>query len=307
MLKQKMKTMPTTAGNLPMLRAAYSDRTAALMAKLADLAYEFPPDEKSVGTPAITPVAFRTLGFQKITYFHNGWDDGWAYVVEGPDIIVVAFRGTATTKNWGTNFQVSMVNPPGTNESLRVHHGFFDAFNALANGLNIKTQKLQKGLRQTIDDIMAKTEGKVPIFFTGHSLGGALAQIATAVFGCDQVAACYTFGSPRVGNKYFDLWVKPPSYRIENYADIVPQVPYFSPKLPIPEIYRHSGDARYLPYQVDGSPFRYEPSIFIRFWQLLVGLVHFIGACSILGIADHSREKYVSKLAAIADERNYSR
>src|SRR6516162_5958527 len=72
-----------------------------------------------------------------------------------------------------------------------------------------------------------------------HSLGGALAQIAGAVLGSDQVAACYTYGSPRVGNFYFDPWVKVPSYRVMNYADIVPQVP-------LPIAYRHSGDPRYM-------------------------------------------------------------
>lgn len=34
-----------------------------------------------------------------------------------------------------------------------------------------------------------------------------------------------------VGNIYFDLWVKVPSYRVMNYADIVPQVP-------VPLVYR---------------------------------------------------------------------
>jgi hypothetical protein len=31
----------------------------------------------------------------------------------------------------------------------------------------------------------------MPIYITGHSLGGAPAQIASAVLGDDQVAACY--------------------------------------------------------------------------------------------------------------------
>jgi len=80
--------------------------------------------------------------------------------------------------------------------------------------------------------------------------GRRLAQIATAVLGSDQITACYTFGSPRVGNSYFDLWVKPPSYRVMNDADIVPTVPF-------PIIYRHSGDPRYMPDVVQASPFRF--------------------------------------------------
>ena len=80
----------------------------------------------------------------------------------------------------------------------------------------------------SLNALKARIEGatlpSVPIYFIGHSLGGALAQIATAKFGSDRVAACYTFGSPRVGSAFFDLWVKPPSYRVVNYADLVPQI-----------------------------------------------------------------------------------
>jgi len=95
------------------------------------------------------------------------------------------------------------------------------------------------GIKEKMDAVKMATKGTVPIYITGHSLGGALAQIAGAVLGSDQVAACYTFGAPRVGNFYFDLWVKVPSYRVMNYADIVPQIP-------LPIVYRHSGDPRYM-------------------------------------------------------------
>ncbi|MGJ0391399.1 MAG: lipase family protein, partial [Methylocystis sp.] len=252
------------ATDLPILRAAYSDRTAALMATLARLAYDFPPQGSQPGPAPAIPAEFKSLGFDRITYFHNGLIDGWAYLAEGQDIIALVFRGTQSTQNWDTNFQVETINPPNTDAHLHVHKGFYNAFSKMADG--------KEGLRLAFEKVRDASQGTIPIYITGHSLGGALAQIATAVFGCDQIAACYTFGSPRVGNSYFDLWVKPPSYRVENYADIVPQVPVFAPQLPIPEFYRHSGDARYLPKRVVGSPFRYEPGLLVRAWQFLLGL-----------------------------------
>jgi predicted lipase len=138
-----------------------------------------------------------------------------------------------------------------------VHQGFYSAFERLSDGAT--------GIRE---QMRATTPVNVPIYITGHSLGGALAQIGTAVFGNDQIAACYTFGSPRVGNNIFDLWVKPPSYRVINYADIVPQVP-----IPVPFVmpYRHSGDPRYMPDHVIGSPYRYEPSLFAKNWAICEG------------------------------------
>lgn len=291
-------TQQVKTSDLPVLRAAYADRTAALMATLARLAYDFPPGDSQPGPASEIPPEFKALGFDQITYFHNGLVDGWAYIVEGPDIIALVFRGTQTIENWHTDFQVEMLHPPQTDPSLRVHKGFYEAFDKLSDG--------RQGLKLAIEAIKAKTQGAVPIYLAGHSLGGALAQIATATFGCDQIAACYTFGSPRVGNAAFDLWVKPPSYRIENDADIVPQAPLFTPTLP-PTLYRHSGDPRFLANRNPASPYRYEPGLFTRLGQLLKGLVQFFRAGKILGIEDHAIAKYEAKLQAIAAERSQAR
>jgi thioesterase domain-containing protein len=50
-------------------------------------------------------------------------------------------------------------------------------------------------LEQKMKEIKSRNPN-TPIYFAGHSLGGALAQIAAAVLGDDNTAACYTFGSP---------------------------------------------------------------------------------------------------------------
>jgi triacylglycerol lipase len=120
------------------------------------------------------------------------------------------------------------------------------------------------------------------------------------VVGSDQIAACYTFGSPRVGNAFFDLWVKVPSYRVMNYADIVPQVP-------LPVVYRHSGDPRYMPESVTASPYRFEPNPAQRTWQFVQGIIQFLRAGSILGIEDHAIADYRRKLEAIAGVRMQER
>ena len=281
--------------DLPQLRAAYSDRTAALMASLAELAYDYPPAGSAPGAAPVPP-RLAELGFHNVAYFHNGLVDGWAFLAESADLIAVAFRGTASVANWETNLHAAMVHPDATDPNLRVHEGFFAAFNKLYDG--------ESGLRARLSQAAAREQDRKPIYVTGHSLGGALAQIATAVLGTDEFAACYTFGSPRVGNAYFDLWVKPPSYRVMDYADIVPQVP-----LPVPLVYpyRHSGDARYLPKHPEGSPYRYEPGLFVRLGQLVIGIIQFFGSWQILGIQDHSVAMYAAKLARIADARTQSR
>jgi hypothetical protein len=291
--------LPETAADLPILRAAYSDRTAWLMASLARLAYTYPTDGRR-GPRSDIPQDLAAYGFDRITYFHNGLTDGWAFIAEGRDLIVVAFRGTKSIRNWKTNFQMEMINPAGlTDPKLAVHKGFLQAFRALSNG--------EEGLKSAVERIKLESEGKIPIYLTGHSLGGALAQIATAVFGDDQIAACYTFGSPRVGNPYFDLWVKPPSYRIVNYADIVPQIPLIAPHLLLPLLYRHSGDPRYLPNSNQQSPYRYEPGLPTRLWQFGKGLLQLLATWKILAIEDHGIEHYVDKLSHAVAARSQSR
>ncbi len=284
---------PWQPSDLPTLRAAYSDRTAALMAYFASLAYSGDIEVKGVIRP---PPPLASIGFNHLTSFHNNLTDGWAYIAESGQLIVLAFRGTQSTLNWETNFHAALIHPPDTDPRLLVHRGFYNAFEKLSDGA--------KGIGQKMTELAKDTNGQVPIYIAGHSLGGALAQIAAAVLGSDQVAACYTFGSPRVGNYVFDLWVKPPSYRLINYADIVPQVP-----LPIPFVssYRHSGDARYMPDEVSGSPYRFEPNVFQRMGQIAKAVIQLIKARSILGVYDHQISEYCRKLDQIAEARSQSR
>lgn len=298
---QSRGTAPITLASLPFLRAAYSDRAAALMARLSRLAYDFPEGNVFPLPNAPIPEEFAELGFEKITYFNNKLYDGWAYVVESRDGIVIAFRGTKSARNWDTNIQVDMLHPPGTNPKLLVHEGFYKAFHAL------KADMSKTALHETFVPANTPEQDQRPIYITGHSLGGALAQIATAVFASDRIAACYTFGSPRVGNKYFDTWVKPPSYRLVNDADLVPQVPVFAPHLLIPTFYQHSGDPRFLPTHVQELPFRYEPGFIVRVWQTIRGLIDFARSGTILGIEDHNIGQYESKLETIAEARDQSR
>jgi hypothetical protein len=65
-----------------------------------------------------------------------------------------------------------------------------------------------------------------PLFFTGHSLGGAMATLASAVSRKRLPRATYTFAAPRVGDATFVASIKPvPLHRVENARDPIPMVP----------------------------------------------------------------------------------
>jgi hypothetical protein len=140
----------------------------------------------------------------------------------------------------------------------------------------------------------------IPVYVTGHSLGAALATVATQNLEHDHrfprfrdmIAACYTFGSPRVGNSHFEREFKSPIYRIVNTTDIVTTIPLLAMG------YIHIGDVRYLGAR-EGEFQRGVP--FLR--RLLMFVVAVFKLFSPV-VLDHGIAKYRSKLEKIAERRN---
>jgi triacylglycerol lipase len=87
-----------------------------------------------------------------------------------------------------------------------------------------------------------------PIFYTGHSLGAALATLAASL---RPPRALYTFGSPRVGDSRFVRTLASlPVFRIANPRDIVTGLPPAG----FPFRYRHAGQ-----FQPFGPGIRWNP------------------------------------------------
>ena len=256
--KEDLKRIETYP-RAPVKRAAYSDRTAWLMAVLSELAYTpFDQDDDSSilslaqelaqltdqdeiaerlkGLAALlasarggataaqdnAPLreALAAGGFAlKGVLFHAGTDTQ-GYVAarrpgDGPGMAVLAFRGTQQVKDWLTNLDA--VTTPVTSshgDTLGdVHKGFKQAYCAV---------------HDRIGELLIGDED-LPLFITGHSLGGALATLATWYLRGDSLAACYTFGAPRVGNAGLMDRFRTPIYRIVNGVDPVPFVPPSDP------------------------------------------------------------------------------
>jgi hypothetical protein len=128
-------------------------------------------------------------------------------VIQENPCLVIAFRGSDEIEDWGINaraYQTSF------NEKGKVHRGFKKAY------LSIK-EELVSGLEYN----------SLPVFITGHSLGAALAVLAsTDLYEDEYFDSCYTFGSPRIGNPEFVDYVRSNNvYRIVNNSDVVTTVP----------------------------------------------------------------------------------
>jgi hypothetical protein len=117
------------------------------------------------------------------------------YFAQRPELAILAFCGTVkgNLQNLLTNFDALPVNPNDPGNTI-VHKGFSDALDIVWTD----AKQLLDGYRQE--------HPASQIYFTGHSLGGALATLAIWRFQKDQTdrnVSLYTIGCPRVGNGQF--------------------------------------------------------------------------------------------------------
>jgi hypothetical protein len=205
---------------------AYGDaRNAQFLALASDLAY-LPQDQ---GGPAFK----EQLGMEA-TLFSVG--NTQAYVAEGDDNIVVAFRGTESPttidglKDWlvtnAANFLILPEGRMGTDFAAagvgaRFHQGFVTAITDIWDPVFDRVQA-------------ERAKSDRPLWLTGHSLGGALALLAAWLFQRKFVPVhqIYTFGGPMVGNEHAARAINQayPNkiFRYVDLIDVIPRLPTIS-------------------------------------------------------------------------------
>ena len=108
---------------------------------------------------------------------------------------------------------------------------------------------VHRGFKKEVDDLWPQLEAAImedrrELWFTGHSLGGAMAYICAGRCLLSHIQneprEVHTFGSPRIGNKRYVNYTKIPHYRWVNNNDLVPTVP------PVWFGYRHTGQEMYI-------------------------------------------------------------
>ncbi len=261
----------------PIMRAAYSDRMAWILSSMSHLAYD--RFEDNLKARELFIAKLEGGGFKLIDTFNSSETDTQAFLARSRDYAVLAFRGTEVTKK-----QDVVTDVRATQISVlegRVHSGFRTAYESVR-------ENIEKSLLQ-LDEI--------PLYITGHSLGAALATVATqelenkSAFR-DRIAACYTFGSPRVGNSQYDKGFKAPIYRMVNTTDIVTVIPLLAMG------YIHIGDIRFLGRK-DGD-FRRQIPVVLRALLFVAALFRLFGPW----VGDHAIVEYRRKLETIAEKRN---
>jgi len=152
---------------------------------------------------------------------------------------------------------------------------------------------VHRGFRDALDEVWADVVAWLVkakcehVFFTGHSLGGALATLAASRWNTE-TTHLYTFGSPRVGGKKFVQSFKTKErYRYRNNNDIVTKVPF--------EIlgYKHvSGEGgNFVYFDIDGNVSN-KFSRWYMFKQWWKGTFRGVSHLQIDGFSDHGIHNY---------------
>lgn len=343
---------PTLARNPPIKRAAYSDRTSWILAEISRLVYQPLPPEVSIKqyvTEIVSAVQrgehadvvealvrrvaetdasetgevadiLRMADFHLLEAFSYGGSEALLASLaprEGFEgMLVLAFRGTQLDQSADiiSDARANLIAAKGGG---RAHKGFLEAFGRVEGPIRAALD-IHKGL---------------PLYITGHSLGGALALVATRYLGSDSTGATYTFGCPRVADDVFFESVKTPVYRVVNAADGVTRVPFgYSLTIILALIrlipingtrwisdqlrrhflgYTHFGSLAFLSAAQNvpdeqgigfkGLTIQMSPDIF---WQVAHVLRRWVMTLGKAAISDHSIEEYSLKLLAHAKRRN---
>ncbi len=163
--------------------------------------------------------------------------DVQAIWVESPELVIAAFRGTEQdnfidwTTDLATSFQLNHKYLPFWKRN--VHKGYEQSLEILDDWLQSEVNQLFKRYRNA---------SKIPIFLTGHSMGGAIATLVmTTLLERNQkvskdlrlnLKSIYTYGSPRVGNLNFahtfeklNLSERVGVFRMVHNKDVVTKAP----------------------------------------------------------------------------------
>ncbi len=159
--------------------------------------------------------------------------------------------------------------------------------------------KVHRGFKSEVDEIWPHVEKELevntkPLWFCGHSLGGAMANICAGRCMLSYIKTepeeLYTFGSPRIGCRKYVTHVSLKHYRFVNNNDIVT-------RLPPPWMgYRHNGTEMYLNRNGQLKEIRGWRRVSDRLQGFLKGLLEF----RIDQLSDHSALQYIDTIFQLA-------
>ncbi|MEL6105838.1 MAG: lipase family protein [Planctomycetota bacterium] len=246
-------------------------RRSLLFAELAMITYN---DE------AEATMAASLAGFPDVTFYDR--DGSQAFRFRNDFDCVIGCRGTEPTE--------------------------WNDIKADANAASVVSEtvgRVHRGFKKEVDDLWpmietALMDNEQPLYFCGHSLGGAMATICAGRCLLSHIPSSpielFTYGSPRVGNKRYINHAKIDHYRYVNNNDIVTRVP------PAFLGYRHCGSEVYL----DRNGRIRKLGLVSKRRDRWRGFVRGLRSWKIDHFSDHSTQCYIDSILAAVKEEDES-
>ena len=187
---------------------------------------------------------------------------------------IVALRGSDDDRDWGANLDRRLIFTQYDGD-VKIHSGF-----------GYMASKVYLQVRDALDK--NKT-----VYLTGHSMGGALAQIISHDLLTDGflIWGCVTFGAPRVGNRKFAECLNmehTPKIRVVLKNDVVPHLPSMFGG------YKHAGQLYYL--GTDGQ-LHIDPSKFFLAGDQVKASWGHVGRRGLSFFEHHSMTEYLEAIS----------
>ncbi|SDD67689.1 lipase family protein [Actinokineospora iranica] len=206
----------TSMSTVDQSATGYSLRHACWMAHAAALAYR---SREEIEAKA------AEWGFDRVRHHETTFSPPFplehtqAYTMGSDRMVITAFRGTepAQIRDWLSDATTPPW--PGPGKTGLVHYGFGEALDSVYPRVRDAVTEFQ--------------DNEQTVWFTGHSLGAALALLAALRLHLEEpnllADGVYTFGQPRVCDRVLaqahDKAFRGRTHRFVNNNDIVPQVP----------------------------------------------------------------------------------
>lgn len=195
---------------LPTYSSQFDRYTQVASFRASQLNFSEAPDPQTADSTVATKAVDVAISIREVFF---------GYALTSDTHHIIALRGTQTNNEWINNASSRQVNFRTREPQYgRVHRGFQTAYEKVITQIRRAVQQLNPAL---------------PLYVTGHSLGGAVAIMTAANLTFDNSVPrgrthVYTYGSPRVGDPTFARFYNgllPNTFRVVNLADTVPITP----------------------------------------------------------------------------------
>ena len=158
-----------------------------------------------------------SVGLSNFKYFNDIKSGLQAFVSSNSQAVVVSFRGTDNLVDAYLDLSFDQIDQKKFGIEGKLHRGFVQQLDSMWDGIK--------------SEILSQSANQKPVYFTGHSLGSALATITAARLLQENIniAGVYLQSAPRVGNdtfkQFFNAQLLSKTYRFTINDDIIPRLP----------------------------------------------------------------------------------